>query len=217
MNDEVGSLRGAQQRQLQQLIVSRPGARVATVRGEAGLGKTTLLTGLAQAGARDGWRVLRATGSPAEARLSLAGLHQLLRPLLNGADGLPAAQRAAFSVTFGPADDPIALAFGSRAAIQADLGPDSQTIDLVPLTAREANWLLDLQPAAPAGVTRAVILEQAAGNPLGLVELTRAAAADPAQAAGLVAISGGSATFSRPLIRTAVYQAASPAATPCPG
>src|SRR6202012_3197383 len=118
---------------------------------------------------------------------------------------------------------------------------------------------------------------QSAGNPLGLVELTRAAAADPdaaagrqdraldlterlrrsftasalslpeqtrralllaaaddntelnlsylsgspgvpadawapAQAAGLIAVSGGSAIFSHPLIRSAIYQSASPAA-----
>jgi DNA-binding CsgD family transcriptional regulator len=331
MNDEVSGIRESDRRQLRRLIRPGSGIRVVTVRGAAGLGKTTLLTGLAGAAAGAGWRVLRAAGSTAEARLSLAGLHQLLRPLLDGAAELPPAQRAAFSAAFGLgdesrpadplqlylacltllsqqsgraalllvvddaqwidqatldilgfiarrlADDPIALALGSREAVTADLGPDSRTIDLVPLTAREANQLLDRQPAAPAGETRTAILEQAAGNPLGLVELTRAAAAapagaagwsgrtlplterlrqsftasartlpaqtqqallllaaddntelnlsylsgplgvpaaawEPAQAAGLVSVSAGSAAFSHPLIRSAVYQAASPAA-----
>lgn len=40
-----------------------------------------------------------------------------------------------------------------------------------------ANRLLDLQPKRPVGHTRARILDQAGGNPLALVELTRAATA----------------------------------------
>jgi DNA-binding CsgD family transcriptional regulator len=331
MSDKAGGIRGAEQRQLRQLIRPDSRIRVVTVRGEAGLGKTTLLTAVADAAAGAGWRVLRASGSTSEARLSLAGLHQLLRPLLGEVDHLPPAQRAAFDPALGPArdggpadllqlyiaclallsqqsdhaplllvvddaqwidqatldilgfvarrlaDDPIAMVFGSREAIAADLGADSRTLHLSPLTAPEANQLLDLLPLPPAGDARATILDQAAGNPLGLVELTRAVAADPAaaagwrgralalterlrqsftasaltlseqtrhalllaaaddntelnlsylsgslgvpadawqpaQAAGLIAVSGGSVTFTHPLIRSAIYQAASPAA-----
>ncbi|MFJ9554258.1 AAA family ATPase [Nocardiopsis sp. NPDC101807] len=51
------------------------------------------------------------------------------------------------------------------------------TITLGPLDGASADRLLDLQPAAPTGRTRARITEQAAGNPLALVELARAAAA----------------------------------------
>jgi len=331
MNDEGGSIRGAEQRQLRQLILSSPRTHVVTVRGDAGLGKTTLLTAAAGAAARAGWQVLRANGSTSEAKLTLAGLHQLLRPLLSSVDDLPPAQRAAVNAALGLArgtrsgdllqlyiaclallsrqadhaplllvvddaqwidqatldvlgfiarrlaDDPIAMVFGSREAVAADLGPDSRIMRLSPLTAPEANQLLDLLPLPPAGDARAAILDQAAGNPLGLVELTRSAAADPAAAvagrgrtlalterlrqsftaslltlseqtqralllaaaddntelnlsylsgslgvpadawqpaetAGLIAVSGGSARFSHPLIRSAVYQAASPAA-----
>src|SRR3984957_8288982 len=199
MSDQVGSIRGAEQRQLRQLILSGPRIRVVTVRGEAGIGKTTLLAGGAAAAAEAGWRVLRASGSTSEARLSLAGLHQLLRPVLGAVDDLPSAQRAAFNTALGLsrgsasadllqlyiaclallsqqsglapmllvvddaqwidqatldilgfiarrlADDPIAMAFGSREAVAADLGPDSQTIHLSPLAPLEANQLLDLQ------------------------------------------------------------------------
>jgi ATP/maltotriose-dependent transcriptional regulator MalT len=234
MSDEAGGIRGAEQRQLRQLILPGPRIRVVTVRGEAGLGKTTLLAGVAEAAAGAGWRVLRASGSTSEAKLSLAGLHQLLRPLLSMVDDLPAAQRATLNGALGRgsadllqlylaclallsqqsdhaplllvvddaqwidqatldilgfiarrlADDPIAMVFGSRQAVAADLGPDSRTMHLRPLTALEANQLLDLQPLPPAGEGRAAILDQAAGNPLGLVELTRAVAADPAAAVG---------------------------------
>ena len=83
------------------------------------------------------------------------------------------------------ADDPIALAFGSREAVAADLGPGQPDAGPGPADRRGSpNQLLDLQPAPPAGHDGRCILEQAAGNPLALVELTRAAAADPAAAAG---------------------------------
>ena len=74
MSDEAGGIRGAEQRQLRQLILSSPQIRVVTVRGEAGLGKTTMLAGVADAAAGAGWRVLRVSSSTSEARLSLAGL-----------------------------------------------------------------------------------------------------------------------------------------------
>ena len=205
MTDEEGRIRQAEQRQLRELMLPGPRIRVVTVRGEAGIGKTRLLAGAVHAAEEAGWEVLRASGTTSEARLSLAGLHQLLRPLLSAVNDLPPAQRAAFDAAFGLArgggsadllqlyiaclallsrqadqvplllvvddaqwidqatldilgfiarrldDDPIAMVFGSRESITADLGPDSQTMHLSPLTAVEANRLLDLQPLPPPG------------------------------------------------------------------
>jgi DNA-binding CsgD family transcriptional regulator len=51
---------------------------------------------------------------------------------------------------------------------------------LGPLTAASAGDLLDVQPYRPCGRARAQVLAQAAGNPLALIELTRALADDPA-------------------------------------
>ncbi|MES4904161.1 MULTISPECIES: LuxR family transcriptional regulator [unclassified Streptomyces] len=51
------------------------------------------------------------------------------------------------------------------------------TLTLGPLDKAAADQLLDLQPASPTGHTRTRILDQAGGNPLALVELTRAATA----------------------------------------
>jgi DNA-binding CsgD family transcriptional regulator/tetratricopeptide (TPR) repeat protein len=51
---------------------------------------------------------------------------------------------------------------------------------LGPLSAAEANELLDAQPRPPRGRARAQVLAQAAGNPLALIELTRTVAGDPA-------------------------------------
>ncbi len=46
-------------------------------------------------------RVLRCRGSEGESGLPFAGLHQLLRPFLDLAEGLPARQRAALLGVFG--------------------------------------------------------------------------------------------------------------------
>jgi len=53
-------------------------------------------------------------------------------------------------------------------------------IRLCSLTTTEACELLDLQPCPPAGHARALVLAQADGNPMALIELSRAIAADGA-------------------------------------
>ncbi|MEW2570643.1 AAA family ATPase [Streptomyces sp. NPDC047070] len=61
------------------------------------------------------------------------------------------------------------------------------TLFLEPLDSAAAGRLLDRQPKSPTGRTRTRILDQAGGNPLALVELARAAAAQDADAGPLVA------------------------------
>jgi DNA-binding CsgD family transcriptional regulator len=51
---------------------------------------------------------------------------------------------------------------------------------LEPLAAADAGLLLGRQPSPPRGRARAQVLAQAAGNPMALIELARAIAADPA-------------------------------------
>ena len=76
------------------------------VLGDPGIGKSSLLHAAAEYGRRESLRVLVATGIEAEARLPFAGLHQLLRPVLDVAGRLPPAQRAALSVALGIGDGP---------------------------------------------------------------------------------------------------------------
>jgi DNA-binding CsgD family transcriptional regulator len=82
-------------------------SRVLVVRGEPGVGKSALLDYLAEHAA--GCRVARAAGVESEMELAFAGLHQLLSPMLDLADLLPAPQRdallTAFGVSAGPAPD----------------------------------------------------------------------------------------------------------------
>lgn len=76
------------------------------LRGEAGIGKTTLLE-YAVEEASD-MRAARVAGVESEMTLGFAGLHQLLVPFFDGIDELPGPQREALRSTFGlvPGDPP---------------------------------------------------------------------------------------------------------------
>jgi hypothetical protein len=77
------------------------------VRGEAGIGKSSLLAVAARLAGQAGAQVLTATGVQAETRLPFAGLHQLLRPVLPLAERLPPRLRSALLSAFGLADIPV--------------------------------------------------------------------------------------------------------------
>ena len=70
-------------------------SQVLLVTGEAGMGKTVLLADAADRARSAGMRVLSVTGRESESRLAFAGLHQLLRPVLSSAAGLPGRQAQA--------------------------------------------------------------------------------------------------------------------------
>src|SRR5690242_19804331 len=210
-------------------------SQVLIVTGEAGMGKTMLLADTVGQARLAGLRVLSVTGRESESRLAFAGLHQLLRPALADAAGLPARQaralRGALGLSADPgAPDPLltgaavltllsdlsehspvlvvaddahwldrssldALAFaGSRLdaePVVALVGVRGQAppsgfdrgfpeLHLEPLSAADADRLLDGQPRPPRGRARAQVLAQAAGNPMALIELAKVIAEDPA-------------------------------------
>jgi predicted ATPase len=200
------------------------------VRGDAGIGKSALLTETSRVAEARGMRILTTAGVESEAHLPFAGLHELLRPILGEADELPAPQRdalrAAFGMTDGAAPDVFlialaalnllgdasahsptlvvvedahlldrasadVLAFVARrlesepivllAAIRngfhsplADAGLSELPLDALDDAASSA--LLDAHAPHLAPELRKRLLEEAAGNPLALVELPLAAA-----------------------------------------
>jgi DNA-binding CsgD family transcriptional regulator len=111
----------------------RSGALV--VRGAPGLGKTALLDDAACRA--DGLRLLRATGAEAESGLPFAGLNQLLHPVLELADALPAPQaaalRRALGIAGGPAPEPLLLG-AAVLAILAEAAPVAAFVD-------DGQWL----------------------------------------------------------------------------
>ena len=212
-----------------------PASQVLLVTGEAGMGKSVLLADAAGRARAAGMRVLSVTGRESESRLAFAGLHQLLRPVLPAAAGLPGRQAQALlgalglSADPGPADplltgvavltllsdlserSPVlvvaddahwldrssldALAFaGSRldaervvllVAARGQAPPPGfdrgfPQLHLEPLSADDADRLLDTQPRPPRGQARQQVLAQAAGNPMALIELATVIADDPA-------------------------------------
>ncbi|GAA0295410.1 ATP-binding protein [Kineococcus aurantiacus] len=95
--DELALLRGL----LGQAAAGRGSG--ALVVGEAGLGKTALVSALAAEAAAAGFRVLRCRGFRGGEDTGFAGLHELLHPVLDRVDALPARQRQALEVIFGRA------------------------------------------------------------------------------------------------------------------
>lgn len=84
-------------------MIDRIGDRGASVLllGDAGVGKSLLLTAMTEYGLSAGLQILDATGVESEAQLPFAGLHQLLRPVLGFVTRLPDAQRDAIGAALG--------------------------------------------------------------------------------------------------------------------
>ena len=76
------------------------------VLGDPGIGKSALVQAAIRRARDRGMRVLACAGAESEAHLSFAGLHQLLRPVLAQAAGLPAGQREALLTALGMAGGP---------------------------------------------------------------------------------------------------------------
>jgi DNA-binding CsgD family transcriptional regulator len=79
--------------------VRRGESRALIIRGEPGIGKSSLLEYAARAAT--GFRIARAAGIESEIGLPYAGLQQLCAPMLDQREELPAPQRDALGVAFG--------------------------------------------------------------------------------------------------------------------
>jgi len=104
--------------QLTRLVDSARGSGAAlVVRGDPGIGKSSLLRALSTYGREVGCQVLEVTGIEPEAQLPFAGLLHLLRPVLDDAGKLPATQQRALFTAFemqdGPAPQPFLIALAS--------------------------------------------------------------------------------------------------------
>ena len=207
------------------LVRDRGGALV--VRGEPGIGKSSLLDRARARASSLGARTLATVGVESESELAFAGLHQLLAPIGSRIDGLADPQRQALAAAFGVDDleepDPFRVALAAYQLISdaADSSPllliadDAQWLDrssldvltfvarrldnepvafiaglrdgfstaleeaglpileLDRLSASDSERLLDRVASGLSPHARGRVLAEAAGNPLGLVELAR--------------------------------------------
>ena len=116
-------------------------------------------------------RVLSVTGRESESKLAFAGLHQLLRPVLSGAAGLPGRQAQALLGALGLAADPVApdplLTGVAVLTLLSDLSERSPVL----VVADDAQWLdrSSLDALAFAGsrldAERVVLLVAPGGRP----------------------------------------------------
>lgn len=174
--------RGHECGQLEGLLAAvRSGQGQALVlRGEAGIGKTALLTYLEERGASCG--VVKVAGVESEMELAYAGLHQLCAPLLDRVDRLPAPQRAALGVAFGtergPAPDVLFVGLAVL-GLMADAAEERPLLCLVD----DVQWL-DAASATVLGF----VARRVAADPVGIV-LTVREPADLGALAGLPELS----------------------------
>ncbi|HET9740594.1 MAG TPA: ATP-binding protein [Solirubrobacteraceae bacterium] len=123
------------------------------VRGDAGIGKSTLLGAVVDRAREQAMTVLSTRGVQSEAHLPFAGLHQLLSPLLPRLDELGRVQRSSLLAAFGLEDagnaDPFRIALAALELLTdaASDGPlvliaddaqllDAPTVDVLTFVAR---------------------------------------------------------------------------------
>ncbi len=116
-------------------------SQVLLVIGEAGMGKTVLMADAADRARLTGMRVLSVNGLESESKLAFAGLHQLLRPVLSSAAGLPSRQAQALLGALGLDADPGApdplLTGVAVLTLLSDLSERSPVL----VVADDAHWL----------------------------------------------------------------------------
>jgi predicted ATPase len=176
---------------LRELMAPPPESRVMLLLGDPGVGKTVLLAEAAREARSAGMRVLAATGRESEQDLAFAGLHQLLRPVLDRVAGLPARQAEALRGAFALSEDPVppdALVTGIAVlTLLSGLSDDGPLL----VAADDAQWLDRASLDALAFAARRLASEQlvllvsARGSASGRLRAgLPAAAARPAEPAG---------------------------------
>jgi DNA-binding CsgD family transcriptional regulator len=166
--------------------LARAGGGALVLRGEAGAGKTALLTEFA--GFTAGRRLLRLAGLEAEADMAWAALHRLLLAFPAELGRLPGRQREAVDIAVGLRDGGAADAVLTEGAVLALLTDAARDTDLA-LIVDDLQWLDRQSLAVLHAVARRagelpLVLAAAAGEPApgpvlaGVRELTVGGLAD---------------------------------------
>ena len=146
------------------------------VRGPAGIGKTAIIDEAVRR-AGPSRRILRTAGNPPETGLAMAGLYQLLQPMLRWAHLIPeprqAALRVAFGITAGVPPESFALATATL-----DLLAEAAAEEPLVVVAEDLQWL----DPATLSVLR-FIARRLKHSPVVLLATTRDHARDPLHSA----------------------------------
>jgi DNA-binding CsgD family transcriptional regulator len=132
---------------------------VLVIRGEAGVGKTTLLRYVARHAS--GFRVAQVTGAEAEMELPFAGIHQLCAPLLDHLDALPQPQQDALNVALGLASGDIPDRFVVGLAVLGLLSAVAEERPLLCLV-EDSQWLDEASGLILGFIARRLLAESVA-------------------------------------------------------
>jgi DNA-binding CsgD family transcriptional regulator len=132
--------RGRELAQLDTLAIESEGGQsgVLAIVGEPGSGKSALLQALIRQ--RDGFTVLRASGSELERNLAFAGVAGLLRPLLHRIDDLPASQRNSLSSALALKDDQPIDRFAAYVAVLSVIAAEAEERPVLAVV-DDLHWL----------------------------------------------------------------------------
>ena len=164
--------------------------------GAAGIGKTTLLDQAQRLAARREMRTLTCSGVRAEARLPFAGLHQLLRPVLGLAAGLPAEQRDLLRAALGLDENALADLYRVALAALELLAVVAAQAPLL-VVADDAHWLDRASADVLAFAGRRI-----AAEPMSMLFSSRDGADNPFEGSGIpdLAVSALDPDSSRALL-----------------
>jgi DNA-binding CsgD family transcriptional regulator/tetratricopeptide (TPR) repeat protein len=164
--------RDAEQTLIAARLADRETGTAILVRGPAGIGKTALIDAAVR-WAGSSRKILRTAGNSPETGMPMAGLYQLLQPLLHLAHRIPeprqAALRVAFGITVGRPPEPFALAAAALDLLDAARQP-------LLLVAEDLPWL----DPATVGVLR-FIARRLEHDPVVLLATARDDEPDPLQ------------------------------------
>jgi len=120
-------------------IADRAGGTL-VLRGPAGIGKSSLVDAARTHAAARGLQTLSTTGIQSESQLPFAGLHQLLRPVLDDVDRLPATNGKAIRSALGMSDEVVASPFLVATSILHLLGESTERAPVL-MVVDDAQWL----------------------------------------------------------------------------
>ena len=132
-------------------------SRVLVLRGEAGVGKTTLLEYLTENA--PGCQIARASGVESEMELAFAGLHGLCAPMLGRIRRLPEPQRDALGTAFGLSAGPPPDRFLVGLAVLSLLADVAETEPLICIV-DDAQWLDQVSAQTLTFVARRLLAER---------------------------------------------------------
>lgn len=149
------------------------------VRGEPGIGKSSLLDATADRARGQGYRVLAVTGVESEEGLAFAGLQLLLHPVMAAGRTLPQPQRKALAVAFGLEEGPPPQPFLLGLAALNLLG-ELASAKPVLVTVDDVQWL-----DGPTQEVLAFLARRIAGDPVVMIAAVRTGHHSPLLTAGL--------------------------------